>query len=319
MHKLDYTPSTTAGVVVFLRACAYKEQPPFQGPDHIARVFYQGLAKGLLDFSLLTLPLLRALLPGLYEYITARTRFLDQVFLGALVHQIPQIVLLGAGYDTRAYRFASHNHATRIFEMDAPATQRAKCARLAHAKIATPPTMSFIPINLNRDNLGDALGAAGFSTQQTTLFIWEGVTMYLTAAAVDVTLAFIKHNTPAGSTLAFDYAYRSAITGKGNYYGAKQVIQSVRLLGEPYRFGIGEAGSDEISAFLAKRGFETLAHYTPQALQRAYLPQGNSSPYRRIAGYCGTVHAAVRGTETTKVMSLLQTKPRGQIVPPIRP
>jgi methyltransferase (TIGR00027 family) len=294
-QAIDYTPSTTAGVVVFLRACAYKEPVPFQGPDHLAGLFYRGLTKGLLDVSSVTLPVLRALLPGLYEYITARTRFLDQVFLGALVHHVPQIVLLGAGYDTRAYRFAHHNRATQIFEVDAPATQRAKRAGLARAHIAIPPRASFVPLDLNRDDLGDGLCAAGFVTQQATLFIWEGVTMYLTAKAVDATLAFIRQHT--ASTVAFDYAYRSAVTGEGNYYGAKQVIRSVRLLGEPYRFGIGEAASrDEMPAFLAERGFEILAHYSPQALQCAFLPAGDGSPYGRIAGYCGNVHAAVRGT-----------------------
>jgi methyltransferase (TIGR00027 family) len=295
-QTIDYTPSTTAGVVVFLRACAYKEKASFQGPDHLAAIFYRGLTKSLLDFSPITLPVLRALLPGLYEYITARTNFLDQVFLQALAHSIPQIVLLGAGYDTRTYRFAHHNHGTQVFEVDAPATQRAKRAGLARAEVTIPSRTHFVPLDLNQDDLGDALGTAGFSTGQATLFIWEGVTMYLTAAAVDATLAFISHNTPVGSSVAFDYAYRSAVTGKGDYYGAKQVIRYTRLLGEPYRFGIGEATSDEIAVFLAKRGFKTLAHYKPQVLQRAYLPQGEGGPYGRIAGYCGNVHAEIRGT-----------------------
>jgi methyltransferase (TIGR00027 family) len=277
-------------VVAFFRACANEERnEQFRGPDYLARIFYP--AQLLLKFSVITRPILEKLSPGLYEYVMARTRFFDRFFFQALENNIPQIVLLGAGYDTRACRFQDHIQETRIFELDAPATQRVKRRCFERANIAVPRQLSFIPISFNRDDLGPALFEAGFDKNQKTLFIWEGVTMYLTAETIDSILDFISRNSAAGSTVVFDYAYRSVVEGTGDYYGARPVVKAVTLLGEPYRFGIGQG---KIESFLAARGFEIITHYTAHDLQTTFLTADDGSLFGQIADYCCNVHAAVK-------------------------
>ena len=285
-------PSTTAGVVTFFRACANKERnEQFRGPDYLARVFFPGHAELLLKFSTITLPILRKLVPGLYEYVIARTMFFDHVFLQAIKSNLFQVVLLGAGYDTRPYRFQDQFQETRIFELDAPATQRVKRSRLERANIVIPKHLSFVRINFDRDDLGKVLFEAGFDRNQKSLFIWEGVTMYLTTDTVDSTLDFIRRNTSAGSTVAFDYVYNSAIEGTRDYYGAKQVVKAVACLGEPYRFGISEG---RIESFLAERGFKVITHHTSHDFQRTFLTANDGSLLGQIAGYCSNVHAMVK-------------------------
>ncbi len=284
--------------MAFFRVCGNKERnEQFRGPDDLARIFYPGYAELLLKFSIISLPILRKLLPGLYEYVMARTRFFDQIFLQALENNIPQIVLLGAGYDTRAYRFKEHVQGTRIFELDAPATQRVKRECLERANIVIPQQLSFVPINFNRDNLGNVLFEAGFDKHQQTLFIWEGVTMYLTPETVSAILDFIRRNSSPGSSVAFDYVYKSVIKGTGDYYGARQVVKAVTCLGEPYRFGLAEG---KIESFLAARGFEIISHHTPHDLQRVFLTADDGSLFGQIAGYCCNVHAAIKGVPKLK-------------------
>ena len=89
-------------------------------------------------------------MPGVFEYVMARTAFFDEVFINALNEAIPQIVLLGAGYDTRAYRFADLNRYSRIIEMDNAATQNRKKKCLKNFKIEIPESVTQVTMDFNR-------------------------------------------------------------------------------------------------------------------------------------------------------------------------
>ncbi len=124
----------------------------------------------------------------------ARTAFFDNIFLDALNNKTPQIVFLGAGYDTRAYRFANSNQGTKIFELDAPPTQDRKKKCIKKARIDIPGHVTFVPINFNQESLKDVLDKAGYDHTQKTLFIWEGVSYYLETESVDRTLEFVSRD-----------------------------------------------------------------------------------------------------------------------------
>ncbi len=122
----------------------------------------------------------------------ARTAYFDSLFVDALKNNFPQIVLLGAGYDTRAYRFAKLNRDTQIFELDITPTQDRKKGCLKKARVDIPQGVKLVPIDFNKESLKDVLEEAGHKKQEQTLFIWEGVSYYLDAESVDATLGFVS-------------------------------------------------------------------------------------------------------------------------------
>lgn len=172
-------PSTTALFTCLRRALAYLDDPGGRfETDNLALAFLPTHYRFFLKFKKVqvnTRKQLAQALPGMTEYVIARTAFFDRLFVQALKKQAPQIVLLGAGYDSRAYRFIHLNLGTRVYELDSAPTQNRKIACLKKAKIEVPPQVKFAPIDYSQESLGDVLARAGFLHTEKTLFIWEGV------------------------------------------------------------------------------------------------------------------------------------------------
>jgi methyltransferase (TIGR00027 family) len=289
-QSIDQKPSRTAGIVCFFRACASKERDgQIRGPDHLAKIYLKGFDSLLLTFRKLTLTIAKRKVPGTYEYVIARTKFFDEVFKQALTENIPQIVFLGAGYDTRPYRFKDSIKQTEIFELDAPTTQQTKKQFLKKSNIPIPDKLHFVPINFNKENLNEVLIKAGFKMNKKTLFIWEGVTEYLTHEAVDSTLDFIRKK--SGNTVAFNYIYKSVVDGTCDYYGAKEIVKAASESDEPYQFGIEEG---KIEQFLKDRRFETVTHYTAEELEKKYLTKNDGSLFGKISGHICLVLASAK-------------------------
>jgi methyltransferase (TIGR00027 family) len=228
---------------------------------------------------------------GIYEYVMARTVVLDEAFVAALEDGFPQIVILGAGMDTRALRFADMNAATRVFELDLPRTQEPKRRILARKGIALPESLVMAPIDFNTESLPEVLDAAGYRADQRTLFLWEGVAMYLTSEAVDATLAFVCDASAAGSRICFDYVRGSVLRQEHRYYGEAEIYATVSRAGEGWTFGIEEG---EIEAFLSERGFDLVSHLAPPDLQRRYLTADDGTLFGRVNGTHCIVVASVR-------------------------
>ena len=138
-------------------------------------------------------------------FIAIRTRIAEDA-LAAVQNGVRQLVVLGAGLDTYAYR-APPSDDLRIFEVDHPLTQAWKRERLADAAIATPATLRFVPVDFEHEALADGLAAAGFDPAQQTFFSWLGVVPYLTEQAVFATLGFIA-GLPGGAHVVFDHIIR---------------------------------------------------------------------------------------------------------------
>jgi methyltransferase (TIGR00027 family) len=280
-RKIERKGSSTAGYTCFSRACATREQDKrFRGPDYLAEIFLPPMPQILFSVSFLRKLCMRKLFPsGIYEYVTARTQLLDEVFVDALDHGFPQVVLLGAGMDTRALRFQDRNKGTTIFELDIDATQRYKREVYKRKKTALPKSLVFVSIDFNKQSLADVLSEAGYRDGQQTLFLWEGVTMYLEAEAVDGTLAFIHSSAAEGSIVAFDYVRASVLRYENTLYGEKDVRGTVARAEEGWIFGIEDGA---IEGFLAERGFKMLSHYTPSDLESAYLTAEDGTRFGRI-------------------------------------
>jgi len=137
-------------------------------------------------------------------FIAARTRFAEDALASAVALGFNQLVILGAGLDTFAYRnpFGDRLH---IFEVDHPATQAWKRGLLEAAVIGIPESLSFAPIDFERQTLGEGLAAAGLDSRQPTFFTWLGVVPYLNEDAIWSTLGFIA-SLPNGAQVVFDYS-----------------------------------------------------------------------------------------------------------------
>ena len=269
-RRIETRASQTAGYTCFARACATRETDPhLRGPDILAEVILPPAARFMLNFVPLRKFLMRRMFPpGIYEYVIARTKVMDTAFLEALDTGFSQIVLLGAGFDTRALRFASRNHGTKIFELDVATTQEPKIEILHKQKLTFPSELVFVSIDFDREDIFEMLSKVGFKDRQRTLFLWEGVSMYLTAEAVDGTLAFIREHSAPSSRVAFDYLYASVLRCENRFYGEREIYKTVSRVGEGWTFGL-EVG--EIEPFLAARGFGLVAHYSPPELEQKYL------------------------------------------------
>ena len=171
---------------------------------------------------------------NLRAFLVARSRFAEDELARAVGREVRQYVVLGAGLDTFAYRNPHGDFAPRVFEVDYPATQEWKRRRLAEARIAIPPSVTYAPVDFEKQTVAEGLRLAGFNASKSAFFSWLGVTMYLTEDAVISTFAFIA-STPAGGGVAFDYAVpRSSLNWVGRM-ALDALSYRVAAAGEPFR------------------------------------------------------------------------------------
>jgi methyltransferase (TIGR00027 family) len=166
-------------------------------------------------------------------FIVARSRFAEDELANAIGRGVTQYVVLGAGLDTFAYR-SPYGSALRVFEVDHPATQEWKRARLAEVGVPVPPTLAYAPTDFEQESLAEGLERAGFSKSEPAFFSWLGVTMYLTGDALDATLAFMA-STARGGGLVFDYMLPIASLPVFERIVVSFMARRVARVGEPFR------------------------------------------------------------------------------------
>jgi len=148
---------------------------------------------------------------GTYGVLICRVRYGDDLIAAAMSDGIEQLVILGAGLDTRAYRLPRIDR-MRIFEVDLPKEQNDKKAKLAKYLGRRPRNVTFVPIDFNVDTLESVFAGTSFDSSKPAVFIWEGVTQYISEDAVRKTLAFVGKSAP-GSKIALTYVLKSIVDG----------------------------------------------------------------------------------------------------------
>jgi methyltransferase (TIGR00027 family) len=205
--------------------------------------------------------------PGARSSGVARTRLIDDLLLAALRQgAAEQVVLLGAGFDCRALRLPGIERA-RVFEVDRPATLRAKQGRLRR-RLRLPDHVVFAEADLEHQDLETVLRSTGFDPRARSFFVWEGVTNYLTADAVDATLRRIAALAAPGSRLLFTYVHRGLLDGSVPFHGGSRLAGTLRRIGEPWTFGLDP---EEVSGFLDRRGFRLLEDWGASDYRSRYL------------------------------------------------
>ena len=180
-----------------------------------------------------------------------------------------QILVLGAGLDTFAYRLEP-THGLRVFELDHPATQAEKRRRLAEAQIAEPAHVSYVAHDFERGSMKAALKAAGLDPDRGAFVLWLGVTPYLTEEAVFATLGELA-SWPGGTEVVFDYANPPEAVDGDRRRAAhhREMAERVAASGEPFR---GYFDTPELHARARKLGFSEIEDLDRAALVARYLP-----------------------------------------------
>lgn len=266
-------PSRTAGQNALFRALEARRPAP-------ARIADDPLAVHFLspEFRLLAeaarLPQARRLLemviddrwPCVRPGVVARTRLIDQVVLREL-GRARQLLILGAGFDTRAWRLPGMDQ-VRVFELDHPATQAAKQRALRRGG-RSAAHVSFVPVVFGAGDPAQALTAAGFAAGARDLVLWEGVTNYLDGEAVDATFALLASMLGSGSLVLFTYVDAGMLDGSVLFAGAQTTMRAVRRVGEPFTFGFVPS---QLPGYLAGRGFELLSDERVSDAARRFYP-----------------------------------------------
>ena len=218
--------------------------------------------------------------PGVNGFLLARESYIDDVLQNILDKGLQQMVILGAGYDARPYRFELPERVT-TFEVDHPITQADKLVKVRRIFGKVPEHVRYVPVDFNSQSLSERLFSSGYDPGRISLFIWQGVTMYLEPDAVDATLAFIVKNAAPGSAVVFDYLYQAVLNGVQKQNEISNMRRYRFMTGEGLTFGIPECTAE---TFLLRRGFTEAKDVTSEDLKASYLTGKNAN--RKLArGY----------------------------------
>jgi methyltransferase (TIGR00027 family) len=288
--------STAEGAAAIRAAGAIEPDAVLRGPDDLAIRFVGGGARLT---ALVRVPgarrlaprLIERLLPGAYWFEIARVKHMDALLRRELAAGAQQLLVLGAGFDARAYRFAEQLAGVRTFELDHPAAASLKRDRVRRIFGELPGHVTYVDLDLEGGELGRGMREAGWDDGLRSFVIWSGVTAYLDAGGVDAVIAWFA-GAASGSSIVFDYAFREAVAGDDSFHGAAQLRRRVARGGEPLRFGIPRGAA---ARFLAERGLELESDVGPDELRRRYLVRGDGRLAGRPYGFVAIAHARSRG------------------------
>lgn len=186
----------------------------------------------------------------LRQAIVLRARFMDDYSLQCLRDGFEQVVLLGAGYDSRYLRLKEF-HTIRVFELDLNSTQVIKKALTRRLLGRLPTNVTYVPTDFSRDSVTQKLIKAGFQRYKRALFVWEGVTLFLNEAIIAETLGRLAELGP-NNRITFDFVPPELIDDETGYQGNRKLIQLCASINEPLTFG---CRPDRMSRILRNVGY----------------------------------------------------------------
>jgi methyltransferase (TIGR00027 family) len=196
-----------------------------------------------------------------------RTRLVDDALEEALRAGVRQVVVLGAGFDSRGYRFKDRLRGIRFFEVDYGPTQEHKKNRVKAVFGSLPGHVRYVAMDFSKDDLLTELRKGGYSRKDKTLFIWEGVVPYIPEAAVKGTLDFVREQSAPDSRIIFNYML--SISPDLNNPNSRQA-----KWGEPFIFGFP---GDSAAEYVTKHGLEVMTDISTDELPRRYLQRSDGT------------------------------------------
>jgi methyltransferase (TIGR00027 family) len=246
-YMISNQPSRTAEYMALFRAVETAEPPGRRlFDDPYAIPLLSGALKALAAIARISV--IGKVVPAFLDFGwpctrssgVVRTRLIDDMVREAIHAGAQQFVLLGAGFDSRAYRL-EEARGIRIFEVDHPATQTAKLERLKPRLGRSPENVHYVEVDFEKDNLECKLSEAGFDGTVAAVALWEGVVSYLSEPAVYANLGILARLLAPHSRLILTYVDKAAIDGSAVFRGARRWKSRVGRSGEPFLFGFDPA------------------------------------------------------------------------------
>jgi methyltransferase (TIGR00027 family) len=256
LHRSD-RPSSTAEATTLARAAELRRRPQRRiVSDDYAPHFLSPAGRAALRSMRVGRPVFGAIerteLGGPLTFALCRHRFIDGHFVQALTDGVDQVVILGAGYDSRAYRFAGALEGRPVHEVDlAPLSRRKASIIAANPEVFGPTTVRRVEIDFRVHSLAERLLECGFAVGARTFVVWEGVSMYLSPDAVDRTLAELHDLCGRGSRIAVDF-WQELPGGTPIARTRRAITRSFALIGEPLTFA---ATPDAVGRLMRSHGF----------------------------------------------------------------
>lgn len=229
------------------------------------------------------------LFPGTQNSIVARVRYFDDYLKACLDEGIEQVVILGAGYDTRAYRIEGLKEKVKVFEVDYEATQKVKMDKIKKIFDSLPTHVVYVNADVGTEELFKQLMEHEYDRHKKTLFSMEGLIYYIPPESVDTLLSSIVQNSGRGSKIIFDYFPLSVVKGTCELEVGKRIHERVKQSGEPFKFGVKEG---TVEKFLSKRGFSQIQNVTSEDYKKAYFHGKNQN--REVCSLYSFVHAVIK-------------------------
>jgi methyltransferase (TIGR00027 family) len=279
----------TAEIVAYARArgSLYKD-PAIRNADYLSRQFLN------LPLTIALYPGLRSLLqmaydwmtPGIRLYLHMRTRVIDSWFESEVQSGAEQVAIVGAGYDSRAYRYRERLQGVRVFECDHPITASRKRQRLARWG-GDVTHVTFVNVDLVKESLEARLSEAGFNPDARSIILCEGLFYYLPIAIVESIFKFVSE-LPAGSSIIFDYVLHEALAFPESHYGMKELLQYLERKKEPIRSSLSH---DKMPVFLKSYGLEVVSNVRAVSLTNDFLRRSDGRVLGEICGAYGIAKA----------------------------
>ncbi|MFA6331560.1 MAG: class I SAM-dependent methyltransferase [Methanoregula sp.] len=225
--------------------------------------------------------------PGQRNSIASRVRFFDDTVRKKISEGIRQVVILGAGYDSRAYRIEGIRQA-RVFEIDRAELQEVKKATVVQIFGSLPPHVTFLPLDLATSNIFTALIGAGFDRTQKAIFVMEGLLYYLPPPRVRDLLGETAREAEPGSSILFDYHDQSVVDGTHTSAITQNIRRHVAAVGEPFLFGMPKEGAE---AFLSGFGYRIIRNVSNREFLESLFPE--KFPGTGTKGLLSFCHAEV--------------------------
>jgi len=209
--------------------------------------------------------------PGVMGWLFCRFRYIDDVLKDSIEKKgLESVVNLGTGYDCRAYYIPGIER-VRYFEVDYPSVIEKKKAKMKKILGKLPNHVVYVPVDFEKQSLDTELKKAGYDLNSKTLFIWEGVTQYISKEANDNTMKYVAQAAP-GSKIVFTYILKSFIEGKNIHKGIKTMY---KLMVKRYKLWIYGLDPAKMRKYLSKYNLSLIEDIGPREMKERYMKKVN--------------------------------------------
>jgi methyltransferase (TIGR00027 family) len=213
-------------------------------------------------------------IPGAFSSGVARTKYIDDLVSSTIKSGVKQVIILGAGFDTRASRLESLQ-TIPVIEIDHPNTSNFKIDTYKKRTGTLPQNVTYCQIDFNKESLDQLAEKNKFDFTIPTTIIWEGVTNYLTADAIDSTFSFIsKFST--GSFVIFTYVHKQVLIEPGSFVGGEKLLKDLQSIEERWTFGFLP---NELPGYLSNCGLARVEDLGATEYRQKYLPDRAEKGY----------------------------------------